>query len=74
MCSLASEWFQLEGSLSPELVVSRTVPAQPGKIRRRMATLTALGCVCLYMCVLERGSVFSVVQREAVSQLEAWEK
>lgn len=60
-------WFELEGSLSPVLVVCRTVPARPGKIRRRMATLTALGCVCLYVCVGERECVLCSSKRSGES-------
>lgn len=44
-----SMWFELEWSLSVMLLVCWTVSGWPGKIRRHMATLTAL--VCLYVCV-----------------------
>ncbi len=46
-----SLWFELEWSLSLLLLVCWTVSAWPGKIRRHMATLIALGRVCLCVCV-----------------------
>lgn len=63
-----SAWFELERFLSLMLSVIWTVPGWPAKIRRHMATLATLGRVRACVCVS------SVVQREVVSQLGAWEK
>lgn len=42
-------------------LVCWTVPAWPGKIRRHMATLIALGCVCLCASVREGRGLESVL-------------
>lgn len=54
-------WFELEWSLSLMSLVCWTVPAWPGKIRRHMATLIALGCVCLCASVREGRGLESVL-------------
>lgn len=54
-------WFELEWSLSLMPLVCWTVPAWPGKIRRHMATLIALGCVCLCASVREGRGLESVL-------------
>lgn len=54
------------GTVSAARVVCWTMPACPGKIRRHMAAIIALGRVCV--------GAPSLLQKEVVCRLGAWEK